>query len=129
MARAYTGSVKSGIVSSSDEIHEETTRRGFLKACGTAVIAFIAGAACDRPGKAHATAPVWKRIPDQVWAISVPVYLDLASYCTDADGDPLTFDLDQALPPGLALNGSVISGTPSALFSATPFIATADDRG
>ena len=121
--------MKDSVVSSSEQLQGTTTRRGFLKACGTAAIAFVAGAACDTPiRKARTTPPVWRTIPNQVWTLSVPVYLDLAAYCTDANGDPLTFGLDQSLPPGVVLNGSVISGTPSALFSAVPFTATADDR-
>lgn len=72
-------------------------------------------------------APVWAPIPDQVWTVGVPVTLDLSQYCTDPDGDPLVFTLDQLLPPGLTINGSVISGTPTAAFDTRPFVATADD--
>ena len=72
-------------------------------------------------------APAWTEVPDQIWTVGQPVELDLAQYCTDPDGDPLTFSLDQELPPGLVLDGSVIRGTPTAEFAAAPFTATADD--
>jgi hypothetical protein len=113
---------------SSKEAVGEVTRRGFLRACGTAVIAYIGALPLvTHVREALAAAPVWTQIPNQNWQVGVPVNVDLASYCTDADGDRLTFTLDRPLPPGVTLNGSVISGTPSAPFSATSFIATADD--
>lgn len=71
--------------------------------------------------------PAWTSVPDQTWVVGVPVLLDLAAYCTDPDGDALTFSLDLALPPGLTLSGSVISGTPTAVFATASFTATADD--
>lgn len=122
--------MKSEIDSSPGEIHRATTRRGFLKACGTAAITVVAGAAATFPlRKAFAAVPVWATIPTQVWAVGVPVQLNLANYCTDADGDPLTFELDQPLPPGVTRNGSVISGTPTGVFAARQYVATADDGG
>ena len=105
-----------------------TTRRGFLKACGTAAIALIGVTSLAPIRRALAAVPVWTAIPPQVWTLGVPVYLDLAAYCTDPDGDPLTFSLSQALPPGVTLSGSVISGTPSVVFAQQSFIATADDH-
>jgi hypothetical protein len=72
-------------------------------------------------------APAWTTIPDQVWVVGVPVHLDLAAYCTDPDGDALTYALSAPLPEGLTLTGSVISGTPTAAFAAAAFTATADD--
>lgn len=72
-------------------------------------------------------APVWSVIPDQTWVVGVPVLLDLAAYCTDPDGDALSFSLDLALPPGVTLSGSVISGTPTAEFAQATFVATAAD--
>jgi hypothetical protein len=72
-------------------------------------------------------APVWTTIPDQVWVVGVPVNLDLASYCSDPDGDALTYTLSAALPDGVTLTGSVISGTPTGVFAAASFTATADD--
>ncbi len=71
--------------------------------------------------------PVWQEIPEQVWMVGIPVYLDFALYCSDAEGAALTFTLDNPLPPGLALNGSVISGVPTTEFPTTPFVITADD--
>lgn len=71
--------------------------------------------------------PVWALIPDQVWTVGVPVTLDLSQYCTDPNGDQISFTLDQPLPPGLSLSGNVISGTPTAAFDVRTFVATADD--
>lgn len=111
------------------QIDAATTRRAFLRACGTAAVGLIgAGAILVPARRAYAAAPVWAAVPAQVWALGVPVHLDLKAYCTDADGDPLTFTLDRALPPGVTLSGGVISGTPTGVFSATTFIATADDQ-
>ena len=105
------------------------SRRGFLKFLGAAVIAVVGAASLSTPiRRARATVPVWTTVPDQTWVVGVPVYLDLATFCTDADGDPLAFSLSSVLPPGVTLSGSVISGTPTAPFSAKQFVATADDR-
>lgn len=71
--------------------------------------------------------PRWSNVPDQEWVVGVPVRFDLASFCTDADGDTLTFSLTGALPPGLTLVGSVITGTPTAESPAASFQASADD--
>ena len=122
--------MKGSFISSSMGGHGATTRRGFLKACSTAAIAFVGASALPTTiRKAWAGVPVWATIPDQVWAVGVPVYLDLADYCTDPDGDPLRFFLNQPLPPNVTLNGSVISGIPSTLFSTTQIVAIADDQG
>ncbi len=61
--------------------------------------------------------------------VGVPVYLDLADYCTDPDGGSITFELDQPLPPGVTLVGSVIAGTPEVEFLTTQIVAIADDHG
>ena len=107
---------------------EATTRRGFLKTCGTAAIGLAGLGGLAIPfRKAIAAPPVWTTVPTQVWTVGVPVLLDLANYCTDADGDALAFSLNRSLPPGVTLTGSVISGTPTTAFSAASFIATADD--
>ena len=105
------------------------TRRGFLKVFGAVVAACLGSVASLTPfKKAFAAPPTWSTIPNQAWTVGVPVSLNLASYCTDPDGNPLTFTLDRALPPGLTLNGSIISGTPTATFASTSFVATADDH-
>jgi len=70
---------------------------------------------------------VWTTIPVQNWVAGQPVFLDLADYASDADGDSLTFSLDIALPKGVTLNGSIISGTPEAPMEATSYVASADD--
>ncbi len=104
-----------------------TTRRGFLRVCGSAAIA-IAGASkfltSDR-GFAD-PAETWLPIPDQSWTVGTPVYLDLADYCTDPTADPELFELDQLLPPGLTLDGGVISGIPTAEAGAGQYVATAE---
>ena len=76
---------------------------------------------------ALAAAPAWSTIPNQAWTVGVPVRLDLSAYCTDPDGDPLTFSLSRSLPAGVTLNGAIISGTPTSTFAAASFTATADD--
>lgn len=71
----------------------------------------------------------WQAIPAQQWIVGVPVYLDLADYCSDPDVDPASFQLDQPLPTGLTLQGSVISGTPVAVAAVAEYVATADVTG
>src|SRR6266850_458478 len=106
-----------------------STRRNFLKVCVTAAIAFVGASFLAIPfRRARVAAPVWTTIPNQDWTICVPVYLDLAAYASDRDGNPLTFELDHPLPSGVALSGGVISGTPAAIFPVKQFIAIADDR-
>ncbi|HET9253172.1 MAG TPA: hypothetical protein VFP58_13750 [Candidatus Eisenbacteria bacterium] len=105
------------------------TRRRFLKVFGAALAACLGGVASLTPfRKAFAAPPTWSTVPNQIWTVGVPVNLDLSSYCNDPDADPLTFTLSQPLPPGLTLNGSIISGTPTATFAPATFVATADDR-
>lgn len=103
------------------------TRRSFLKLLGAAAAVCLGGVASPFR-KAFAAPPVWSTVPNQLWTVGVPVNLNLASYCTDPDGNPLTFTLDRALPPGLTLNGSVISGTPTGTFASASFVATANDN-
>ncbi|MGH7680477.1 MAG: hypothetical protein ACRENN_00650, partial [Candidatus Eiseniibacteriota bacterium] len=107
------------------DMEATTTRRGFLRICGTAAAGLISAGTLLAPARrADAAAPAWSAVPAQVWSVGVPVHLDLAPYCTDADGDPLAFSLNRALPPGVTLAGSVISGTPTGSFATTTFIAT-----
>jgi hypothetical protein len=69
--------------------------------------------------------PVWFPIPTQVWEVGVPVQLDLTDYCSL--GPPaVTFSLDEPLPEGVNLTGSVISGAPTEPFPPTHFVAFAD---
>ena len=89
--------------------------------------AFAVGAAGLIPGRAKAAPPVWTTVPNQLWRIGESVYLDLSDFVTDADGDELSFTLDFALPPGITIDGSVISGIPTSEFASTEFTATADD--
>ena len=84
------------------------------------------GGATDS-GATDNEAPLWSRIPTQAWIVGVPIYIDLMDYVTDPDGDALAFSLDQPLPDGVTLNGSVISGTPSAATPSAQYMVTADD--
>src|SRR5262245_30057865 len=99
------------------------SRRQFIKA--GALLGTLAAFGCTG-GTASSEPPAWLTIPDQVWVVGIPVHLDLAEYCTDADGDELSFALSESLPPGLTLEGSVISGTPTGPFDATAFVAMAE---
>jgi hypothetical protein len=121
--------VKNTIAPPPGDASGKNSRRGFLKLLGAAAIALVGAATLSTPvRRARATAPIWTTVPDQTWVVGVPVYLDLMTFCTDADGDALAFSLSSALPPGVTLSGSVISGTPTTPFSAKQFVATADDR-
>jgi hypothetical protein len=102
-----------------------TTRRDFLKIASTATLASM----FTWRRTVRAASPVWSTIPDQTWTVGQPVYLDLADYVTDPDGDSLIFSLDVALPQGVTLNGSVISGTPEAPMAARSYVASANDTG
>lgn len=101
------------------------TRREVLQGTGALAVACAIG--CSDSSGPTVGVPVWQTIPDQTWVIGVPVSLDLANYCTDPDSDPLTFILDLTLPQGVTLSGSVISGTPTAVFAVASFVATAED--
>lgn len=104
------------------------TRRGFVGSATCALAAYALGGLGLFSGRAKAAAPVWDRIPDQHWAVGEPVFLDLAEFVTDPDGDALTFTLgDTQLPPGVTFDGRVISGTPTAEFATTVVDVTADD--
>jgi hypothetical protein len=105
------------------------TRRELLVGGGVLAVAVAAGChgSVTSDPDAAPGAPVWTTIPDQVWVVGVPVYLDLATYCTDPDGDPVTFSLSAALPAGVTLSGSIISGTPTAELATASFTAAADD--
>lgn len=69
--------------------------------------------------------PVWHPIPDQVWRVGEAIELDLADYCDEPAGRPLVFSVTPALPAGLTLAGSIVTGTPLGLLDDTTFIATA----
>jgi hypothetical protein len=118
---------------------KQQTRRQFICNAGYMVagVALLGcnGSGNDAPadedetdgGENNGGAPVWSRIPAQTWIVGVPVYIDLKDYVTDPDGDTLAISLDEALPEGITLNGSVISGTPVAVTSSALYVATADD--
>jgi hypothetical protein len=110
-----------------DHETEALSRREFVQIVAQATAVIAAGAGMLSPAIALALPPVWEPVPDQTWVIGVPVHLDLADYCTDPEGAALVYSMDGALPAGITLDGSVISGTPTAEFSAAEFRATADD--
>jgi len=57
--------------------------------------------------------------------------IDLNNYIVDLDGDVITFTVTSTdtLPPGVTLNGSVLSGTPRRLGGFTPSIVATDATG
>lgn len=103
------------------------SRRELIQAATGAAVAFASAGTLLAPGSAQALPPVWSTIPNQNWVVGQPVYLDLAAYCTDPEGQAMTFTLSRALPAGLTLVGSVISGTPTAAYATQSYVATADD--
>jgi hypothetical protein len=110
------------------------TRRQFIRKAGymAAGVALLGcggdgGDAVTDGGANNGQAPVWSKIPTQDWIVGLPVYIDLKDYVTDPNGDALAITLDKALPDGVTLNGSVISGTPTAVTASAQYVATADD--
>jgi hypothetical protein len=105
------------------------TRRDFLKACG-AVAMTISGVGpfLVAAKKSDAAGLSWRTIPPQTWLVGVPVYLNLADYCNNPNNIALTYFVDSPLPPGVALHGSVITGTPTVDFQASDFVAIATDQ-
>ncbi|GAB3992119.1 hypothetical protein GCM10028807_24490 [Spirosoma daeguense] len=73
-------------------------------------------------------APTTSGIPNQNLTQNQPYQLNLASYFSDPDGQPLTFS-DQGLPAGLSRTGSLISGTPSTTGVSTISITALDPGG
>lgn len=111
-------------------VAEHKTRREFLKDSSTLAASVIGAGIASWPAGVLAQAandPIWQAIPDQTWAVGVPVNFDLADYATSQIGAELLFTLDNALPDGVSLNGSVVSGTPTGTFASSAFIATAED--
>ena len=111
------------------------TRRQFIFNAGYAATGLVllgcgSGGSDDTSTDSGTTsnqAPSWSTIPAQAWIVGVPVYIDLMDYVSDPDGDTLTFVLDQPLPDGVTLNGSVISGTPTTVTPSANYVASADD--
>jgi hypothetical protein len=110
------------------------TRRQFIRnlGYGAAGVALLGCGNDDSDattdgGATPSEAPVWRSIPAQTWIVGVPVYIDLNDYVTDPDDDALTFSLDEALPDGVTLDGSVISGTPTAVTATASYMVSADD--
>lgn len=103
------------------------SRRSFVVNTAKGITTLAIGGAVFDPDIAMAAAPVWRQIPDQNWQVGKSVFLDLSDYVSDSDGDALLITLDADLPAGVRLNGSIISGVPTAEFSATNYVATAED--
>ncbi len=108
----------------SRKLDGEPSRRDFLKQSGAAAVGCTL---CGLPRLVGAAQPVWENVPDQNWFIGVPVYLDLNAYCSDPDGNPLSFVLDKPLPEGLTLENGVISGTPISVVDEVNVVATATE--
>lgn len=75
--------------------------------------------------------PVMGDIPNQVITIGSIFSLNIASYVTLTNVDPITvYTLSGVLPAGLSFNSTtgVISGTPTAVTSAVTFTVTATDN-
>jgi len=106
---------------------EMPSRRTFLRKARVVSAVAIVGTAIQVSRDTKAAAPVWIAIPDQTWTVGQPVLLDLRNYCSDSDANLLTITLSGALPPGVSISNGVISGTPTAVFTAASFVASADD--
>lgn len=67
--------------------------------------------------------PAWQTVPAQTLIVGNSYLLLLASYCTDADLNPITFSLvGGSLPTGVTLSTNRLQGTPTVagqVFSAT----------
>ncbi|MDD2781750.1 choice-of-anchor D domain-containing protein [Sulfuricurvum sp.] len=75
--------------------------------------------------------PIMGTIPNQVYGIALPVDVDLSTYVTLTNGDPiLSYTLTGTLPTGLTFNSTTgnISGTASSLASPTSFSVYATDE-
>lgn len=57
----------------------------------------------------------------------MPISIDFNNYFTDADGDPLTCEVSN-MPPGLTLNGCVLSGTISVIGSRDYDVRALDNK-
>ena len=85
-------------------------------------------AVCGTPGPTSSNpAPTSTTIPTQSIPQGQPYQLNLSAYFTDPEGQPLTFSAT-GLPTGLSVNGTTISGTPSAQ-GTTSVSITARDPG
>ena len=84
--------------------------------------------ASSSAGPGTGDAPVWAEIPDQSIEVGVPFELDLAEFVEDPDGDALVFaQVSGDLPDGLTLDGSLISGIPTAVGNFDGLQFSADD--
>jgi len=75
--------------------------------------------------------PVMGNIPNQVATVGIAYSLNIASYVTLTNSDPVTsYTLTGTLPAGLSFDSStgVISGTPTTVTASTSFTVTATDN-
>lgn len=73
--------------------------------------------------------PVWDAvIPTQDLIVGNPYSFDLNTVCTDPEGAVLSYFHDGSLPAGLALVGSVVSGTPTAAGSPAVVFTARDEQ-
>ena len=104
------------------------TRRQFIHKAGYTAAGFaLLGCSSGDVGTTDSEATLWNRIPTQAWIVGIPVYIDLSDYVTVPIGVALTISIDKTLPEGVTINGSVISGTPTAVSESVLYVATADD--
>lgn len=88
----------------------------------------VASAAAD--GKREGVAPVFGAVPVLDGTVGAPFAMDLAPYLTDADGALSGLKmLAWALPEGLALSGTVITGTPTRAGASRALIVAYDGQG
>ncbi|GAB3570527.1 hypothetical protein GCM10027578_26870 [Spirosoma luteolum] len=85
-------------------------------------------AACTSSEPAPNRPPLAQAIPDQVLIVGQQYGLELTSYFTDPDGQPLTFS-STSLPAGLQLSGSRITGSPIQPGSTTVQVTALDPGG
>ena len=75
--------------------------------------------------------PIMGNVPDTIATISTPFTLNISSFVTLTNGDPiLDYNLTGTLPNGLSFDSTtgVISGTPTAITAASSFNITARDK-
>jgi hypothetical protein len=93
-----------------------------------AIIALVASQNQAQATYRYNWPPVAQPIPDQVLVVGQNYQLELSSYFTDPDGQPLTFTAT-SLPAGLQLSGSRISGSPTQVGTTTVQLTTLDPGG
>lgn len=83
------------------------------------------------PAVAPGTPPILDAIPQQSGSLGVAFSLDLSTYATPTDGDPITYTLIGNLPPGLSFNSANghLTGTPTATGTYSLTLIASDKDG